>query len=125
MSDPAAKYVRTAGSEADWPEAMAEVVECRYDVRAARSLVFGLTTKKHFRIGYNYLADGELHNGQCFSEKAMPQGTLFAIRYDPDLPRQHRNGLETTSPRLPLFAIGLAGSLLLSLGWLLLFHGCS
>lgn len=128
MSDsesPEAKYARTGGSEADWPEAMAEVTECRYDVRAGRSLVFGITTKKHFRIAYNYLAGGELHTGQCFSERAMPQGTLFPIHYDPDLPHQHRNGLESSPRRIPLIAIGLAGSILLSLGWLLFLHGCS
>ena len=110
--------------EADWPEAMAEVLECRYDVRAGRALAFGLTTKKHFRLTYNYLVEGELHTGECFAEKAMPQGTLFPIHYDPDVPRKHRSGIGVRPARVPLLAIGVAGSILLSLLWLLVLRGC-
>ena len=113
------------GGEATWPEAMAEVFECRYDARVGRAMAFGLTTKKHFRITYNYLVEGELHTGECFSEKAMPQGTLFPIRYDPDVPRQHRTGFDGRPVRVPLLAIGVAGSLVLSLAWLLILHGCN
>ena len=111
--------------EAEWPEAMAEVTACHYDVRAGRALLFGLTTKKHFRISYNYLAEGELHTGECFSETALPQGTLFPIHYDPDLPRTHRSDADGRPTRIPLLAIGVAGSLLLSLFWLLMMRGCS
>ena len=107
-----------------WPEAMAEVTACRYDVRAGRALAFGLTTKKHFRITYNYLVEGELHTGECFAEKAMPQGTLFPIHYDPDLPRQHHNSFDGRPARLPLLAFGVAGSIMLSLAWLLMMRGC-
>ena len=109
---------------AGWPEAMAEVTECRYDVRAGRAMAFGLTTKKHFRIAYNYLVEGELHTGECYSEKAMPQGTLFPIHYDPDVPHQHRTGFDGRPTRLPLLTIGIAGSILLSLLWLLIMRGC-
>jgi hypothetical protein len=108
----------------DWPEAMATVTACRYDVRAGRALAFGLTSKKHFRIAYNYWAGDALHTGECFSEAAMPQGTLFPIHYNPDLPHEHRNTTETPS-RLPLIAFGIAGSIVLSLAWLLLMRGCS
>ena len=111
--------------EADWPEAMAEVIECRYDARAGRSIAFGLTTKKHFRIAYNYRAGDDLHTGQCFSEKAMPQGTLFPIHYNPDLPHEHNSPRTGTTQRVPLLAIGIAGSIVLSLAWLLFLHGCS
>ena len=111
--------------ESLWPEAMAEVTECRYDVRAGRALAFGLTTKKHFRITYNYLVEGELHVGECFAEKAMPQGTLFPIHYDPDVPRKHRSGFGGRPARVPLLLIGFAGSILLALFWLLLMRGCS
>ena len=113
---------------AEWPEAMAEVTECRYDVRAGRALAFGLTSKKHFRIRYNYLVEGELHTGECFSETAIPQGSLFPIHYDPDLPHVNRSSLDSASgnaQRLPLLAIGIAGSIMLSLLWLLVLHGCS
>lgn len=110
-------------SEAEWPEAMAEVTECRYDVRAGRALAFGLTSKKHFRIAYNYRVGDGLYTGQCFSEIARPQGSLFAIRYDPDLPHVNRSG-GGGPRRVPLLAIGVAGSMVILLGWLLVVRGC-
>lgn len=112
---------RTRG---DWPEAMAEVMECHYDVRAGSALAFGLTSKKHFRIAYNYRAGNELHTGECFSETARPQGSLFPIHYDPDLPHISRSS-NVTQQRVPLLAIGFAGSIVLSLVWLLVLRGCS
>ena len=110
---------------AEWPEAIAEVTACVYDVRAGRALAFGLTTKKHFRITYSYRVGDALHTGECFSEKAMPQGMLFPIHYDPDLPQDHNRGqTDRTGQAVPLLAIGIAGSVVLSLAWLLFLRGC-
>jgi hypothetical protein len=114
-----------------WPEAMATVTACKYDFGAGRALAFGAPTNKHFRITYNYWAqnaDGidELHTGELTSEKAMPQGTLFPIRYNPDTPHDTHSlasGTATAS-RVPVFAIGLIGSVILSLVWLLILRGC-
>lgn len=108
----------------EWPEAMAEVTECRYDARAGRSLAFGVTSKKHYRIGYNYLVGDELHTGECYSEIARPQGSLFPVQYDPDSPHIHRSD-SGAEPRIPLWMIGIAGSILLTLVWLLVLRGCS
>ena len=107
----------------DWPEAMAEVTECHYDVRAGRAIAFGLTSNKHFRIAYTYRVGEELHTGECFSEVARPQGTLFPIRYDPDLPHLSHTG-GGASQRVPLLIFGVAGSIALSLGWLLVLRRC-
>jgi hypothetical protein len=97
----------------EWPEAMAEVTECRYDVRVGRVLAFGLTSNKHFRITYNYRVGDELHTGECSSETARLQGSLFLIHYDPDL---HGSSHFRGAPRpLPLLAVGIAGSIALSL----------
>ncbi len=119
----------SANDQAEWPEAMAEVTACVYDVRAGRALAFGLTTKKHFRITYNYRVGDALHTGECFAEKAMPQGMLFPIRYDPNLPRQHHSDPSRQGSNrklaVPLLAIGIAGSVILSLAWLLFLRGCS
>ena len=114
-----------ADSQTDWPEAIAEVTACRYDVRAGRALAFGLTSKKHFRISYNYRVGDELHTGECFSENARPQGSLFPIHYDPDLPHVNRSTIAGTSQRVPLLVFGLVGSVVLSLAWLLVLRGCS
>ena len=101
---------------------MAEVTECHYDVRAGRALAFGLTSNKHFRIDYNYRVGDELHHGQCFSETARPQGTLFPIRYHPDLPHLSQSGDASRSS--PLLFIGVAGSVVLTLIGLLCLRGC-
>lgn len=111
--------------QAHWPEAMAEVTECRYDLRAGRALAFGLTSKQHFRIRYNYLVEDALHTGECYSETAIPQGSLFPIHYDPALPHRNRQGTEGAPPRVPLLAVGLLGSVLLSLLWMLVLRGCA
>lgn len=116
---------KAAGGETGWPEAMAEVTECRYDVRAGYSMAFGLTSKKHFHITYNYRVGDDLHFGECYSEKALPQGSLFPVHYDPDLPHVNRAPSSGTPQRLPLLAIGIVGSIVLSFAWLLFMHGCN
>lgn len=101
---------------------MAEVTECRYDVRAGRALAFGLTSDKHFRITYHYRVGDELHTGECFSETARLQGSLFLIHYDPDLPgSSHSSGAPRAFPMLLI--VGLVGSVALSL-LLLKLRGC-
>ena len=112
----------------DWPDAMATVTECRYEMRAGRALAFGLPASRHFHIRYNYWAGDALHVGECYAAKAMPVGTLFPIHYDPNLPQRSRNpaGLDpAAASRIPLFAFGIAGSIVLSLLWLLVLRGCS
>jgi hypothetical protein len=107
-----------------WPEALATVLSCTYDFGAGRALV-GIPTDKHFRIAYNYFADGELHTGEFSAAKAMPQGTLFPIRYNPEAPHEntHSHSLPPTS-RSPILLIGILGSLILSLAWFAILRGC-
>jgi hypothetical protein len=111
-----------------WPQAMATVTECRYDVRAGRALAFGLPSGKHFRIRYNYNADGQLHTGEFYSATAIPQNTLFPIRYNPAATHDHthESSAATTppNPRRAMLLIGIAGSVILSLAWLLILRGC-
>jgi hypothetical protein len=108
-----------------WPEALATVTQCKYDFGAGRALAFGIPTTKHFRISYNYFADGELHEGEFSSSKALPQGHLFPIRYDPDAPHQHtRDPAAAPDTRNPILAIGIIGSIILSLAWLAIMRGC-
>jgi len=56
----------------------------------------------------------ELHTGECFSEIARPQGSLFQIRYNPDSPYINRF-ISGTQQSVPLLTIGVAGSILLTL----------
>ncbi len=110
-----------------WPEALATVTECKYNFGAGRALAFGVPTTKHFRIRYNYFADGELHTGEFTSEKAIPQSTLFPIRYDPNAPHEHtRDHTVSTAPsaRNTLLVVGIIGSIILSLIWFAIMRGC-
>ncbi len=110
-------------SPENWSEAMAEVTECHYDVRAGRALAFGLTSTKHFRISYHYRVGETLHTGECFSEIARPQGSLFPIHYDREF--NHRSRSKDHARRsFPRLAIAIAGSLLISLILFLVLRGC-
>jgi hypothetical protein len=106
--------------QANWPEALATVMECRYEFGAGQALAFGVPVRKHFRIRYNYFADGELHEGEFASEKAVPQGTLFPVRYNPEAAHEHRHA----DARRAQFVVGIVGSVVLSLVWLLVMRGC-
>ena len=113
-----------------WPEAMATVTACKYESGAGRALAFGLPTTRHFRITFNYWApnlDGtpELHIGELTSAKAMPQGTLFPIHYNPETPHETAHSAAApTATRNPLLIIGILGSAILSLAWLIILRGC-
>jgi hypothetical protein len=112
---------------ANWPEALATVLECKYEFGAGQALAFGVPKTKHFCIHYNYFADGALHEGQFNAEKPIPQGSLFPIRYNPDAVHEHHheNSSTTTSgSKNALLMIGIAGSVILSLAWLLVLRGC-
>jgi hypothetical protein len=111
--------------QATWPEALATVTACKYDFGAGRTLAFGIPTSKHFRISYNYFANDELHTGEFTSAKAIPQGHLFPIHYNPDAP--HQNSHDASSipiTRSPVIVIGIIGSIILSLAWFAVLRGC-
>ena len=114
-----------------WPEAMATVTACHYDAGAGRAMAFGIPTRRHFQITFNYWvtnSDGtaQLQTGEFSSEKAMPQGTIFPIHYNPDAPHETRTaGADPlTSGPNPVLAIALIGSALLALAWLVILRGC-
>lgn len=115
----------TALTEAEWPETLANVTSCVYDVRAGRAMALGLPSRKNFRIAYSYWANEEVHTGEYFSAIAVPQGSLFPIRYNPALPRQNDRSSSRLPARGSILAVGVAGSVLLSLVWFLLLRGCS
>ncbi len=74
----------------EWQEAMATVIECRYDAGAGRAMAFGMPLSQHFLIRFNYWANGELLSGELHADEAIPQGTLFPVRYHSADPRNVR-----------------------------------
>jgi hypothetical protein len=109
---------------------MATVTACKYEFGAGRALAFGLPTTRHFRITYNYWAPNaestpELHTAELTSDKAMHVGTVFPIRYNPEATHETTESTaEPTLSRNPLLIIGILGSVVLSLAWLLILRGC-
>ncbi len=112
---------------ATWPEALATVLECKYDFGAGRALAFGVPRSEHFRIRYNYYANGALHEGSFYSAQAIPQGSLFPIHYNPDAPHEHQHAgaaMKPANTRRAQLIVGVIGSIVLSLAWLLVLRGC-
>lgn len=104
---------------------MATVTECHYEFGAGRALAFGVPRSKQFRIRFQYWVDGTEHTGEYWSETAVARGTLFPVRYDPEAP--HHNDKAATLPTLRgvMLVVGVAGSVVLSLVWLVVLRGCS
>ena len=118
-------------TEESWPEAMATVTACKYKVATGRALAFGIPSTKWFHITFNYWAPNadnvdELHTGELTSAKAMHVGTIFPIRYNPNAPHEttHSTTAAPSATRNPLLIIGIMGSIVLSLAWLLILRGC-
>jgi hypothetical protein len=121
--------MNSLSTHATWPEALATVLSCHYEFGAGRALAFGVPSDKHFRISYNYFADGELHDGELMSAKAIPQGTLFPVRYNPEAPHdhvEHESGAHSasSSSRRATITVGIIGSVILSLAWFAMLRGC-
>lgn len=116
----------STSDEGAWHEVLATVTACRYEAGAGRAFAFGIPTIRHFRISYNYFADNKLHTGEFRSAKAIPQGTLFPIRYNPDAPHQnsHNPSISPRNSRAPLLTLGILGSIVLTLAWAAILHGC-
>jgi hypothetical protein len=111
--------------EPPWPTVMATVTACKYEFGAGQALAFGIPTSKHFQITFNYWANGELHTGQFYSDVAIPQSHLFPISYNPSAPHEHSKSGSAFSTKDPLIVFGIAGSVVLSLLWLAILHGCN
>ena len=122
--NPPSTHERIA-DELRWPEALATVTACKYETGGGLALAFGLPTSKHFRISYNYFANGALHTGEFTSAKPVPQGQLFPVRYNPEAPQQNSHAVPAPAVyRSAVLTVGVIGSLILSLAWLAVVRGC-
>jgi len=108
---------------------MATVTECNYETGAGRALAFGIPTSRHFRITFNYWAPGTngastQYTGDFMSAKAIPQGELFSIHYNPAAPHDHNRSGGASASRSPVIVFGILGSVALSLAWFAILRGC-
>ena len=108
-----------------WLEIQAKVIACKYDSGAGQALAFGIPTSKHFRITFTYYAHGQTYTDTFTSPTYLEQGEAFPITYNPLAPQQNSKSAAEPITKTPLFAIGIAGSILLSLIWFAMMHGCN
>ena len=114
-------------NQSEWIATSATVTSCRFQAGALRAMAFGLPTPK-FRITFDYYAHGRLYSDAFNAPKAIPQGEQIPLTYNPLDPKENsRTQSPTASPgtRSPLIAVGIIGSVVLSLAWLLVLRSCS
>jgi hypothetical protein len=111
----------------DWIATEATVTTCKYQSPGLSMLAFGFQTTKKFCITFDYYAHGRLYSGEFQSSVAIPQNERIPITYNPLDPQQNNRSYipRTTPARPPVIAIGIAGSVVLSLLWLAILRGCN
>jgi hypothetical protein len=123
----ASKIDQPLNSSVPWLETQAEVTACRYEFARMNALSLGIATgSDQFVISFTYYAHAKSFSDEFTSPIAMEQGKAFPIFYNPLNPQQNRQS-ETASPstgRAPLFALGIAGSIVISLLYLAMMNGC-
>jgi len=111
-----------------WIATTATVTTCRFQSPGLGNLAWGFSTREKFRITFDYYAHGRLYSGEFQSPIAVPQNEAIPITYNPLAPEQNSRDLDTalapSNPKPPLIAIGIAGSIILSLLWLAILRGC-
>ncbi|ADW68166.1 hypothetical protein [Granulicella tundricola] len=110
----------------DWIATSATVTTCRFQFARMNTFTLGIQTQDKFRITFDYYAHGRLYSDEFQSPKAIPQNTEIPILYNPHAPEQNNrtSGPTATPTRTPIMAVGIAGSIILSLAWLLILRGC-
>jgi hypothetical protein len=108
-----------------WLDTQAEVVTCKYESGAGQVLAFGIPTSKHFLITFTYYAHGKTYTDEFTSPTNLEQGATFPITYNSLAPQQNSKSASTPITKTPLFAIGIAGSIIFSLIWLAILRGCN
>jgi hypothetical protein len=107
-----------------WLETQATVTACKYEFGAGQALAFGIPTSKHFLITFSYYAHGKIFTGEFRSSTYLEQGKTFTLTYNPLAPQQNSKSAATPTTRTPLFAIGITGSVIISLVWFAMMRGC-
>jgi hypothetical protein len=114
-------------TEQPWIATQATVTTCRYQSPGLSILAFGFQTTQKFRITFDYYAHGRLYSGEFQSPIAIPQNERIPITYNPLHPEQNSRALSpnaNSNARPPLIAIGIIGSIILSLLYLAILRGC-
>ncbi len=115
-------------TEPTWIATEATVTTCQYQSPGLSILAFGFQTGEKFLITFDYYAHGRVYSGEFQSPTAIPQNEHIPITYNPLHPEQNSrtHGPEAgpATTRTPIIAIGITGSIILSLIWLAVLHSC-
>ncbi len=112
-----------------WIATTATITTCRYQSPGLSPLAFGFSTRQKYRITFDYFAHGRLYSGEFQSPIAIPQNEHIPISYNPLNPAENTRANAPTAnldkpDKPPLLAIGITGSIILSLAWLAILRGC-
>jgi len=127
----ASKAAPAFKSSPPWLETQAKVTACHYEFARMNTLSLGIGIDAgQFLISFTYYAHARTFNGEFISPVAMEQGKTFPIFYNPLNPQENGQSVSGvpifgTASRTPLFALGIAGSIVISLLLLVSMHGCS
>jgi hypothetical protein len=109
-----------------WLETQAEVTACKYQFARMNTLTLGIPTDKNqFLITFTYYAHGKNYTDQFTSPTYMQQGRAFSISYNPLAPQQNSKSVSSPATGTSLFAIGVAGSVVLSVVYFAFLRGCN
>lgn len=109
-----------------WLETQAEVTACRYQFASINTLSFGMPTRlNQFIISFSYYAHAKTFCDNFTSPVAMGKGENFPVFYNPLNPQQNSRSESAPAGRVPLFAFGIAGSIVISLLYLAMVGGCN
>jgi hypothetical protein len=111
-----------------WLETQAEVTACHYAFSRMNTLSLGIATDRNrFRISYTYYAHATIFRDEFTSLAAMEQGKTFPVFYNPLNPRENRQSVPgaAAANRGPMFALGIAGSIVISFLYLAMVYGCN
>jgi len=122
----ASKIAQPLNSSVPWLETQAEVTACHYEFARMNTLSLGIATKPNqFIISFTYYAHAKTFSDEFASPVAMEQGKIFPIFYNPLNPQQNRQSESASTSREPLFALGIASSIVISLLYIAMMHGCN
>jgi TctA family transporter len=116
----------SAGTTPRWLETEARVTACRYEFARMNTLTFGIPPENNrFLISFSYYAHARSYSDEFASPVALGNGATFNVRYNPLHPEENTKSASASARRSPLFALGVAGSGVLSLMYLSLVYGCN
>ena len=108
-----------------WLETQAEVTACRYEFARMNTLTLGIATRPNqFIVSFSYYAHAKTFCDEFTSPVAMGKGETFPVFYNPLNPQQNSRSEAAPTSRAPLFALGIAGSIVISFLYLAMMSGC-